>query len=127
MASRKSQVTKDREASQLALVQAQLADTEQLRAFAHAELRKCAEELSAEKAAHADTYETLQKSKAEILRIQALLRITQVKLAQHDRRQRVDGTPRGPSFRERCKAYFAATGERSVTAPELIAWENSHA
>jgi hypothetical protein len=31
------------------------------------------------------------------------------------------------SFRERCQAYFEATGERSVTAPQLIAWEQAQA
>ena len=30
-------------------------------------------------------------------------------------------------FSERAKAYMAATGERSVTMPKLMAWEQAHA
>ena len=105
---RKSQATSDRESSQLMLVSHQNTDL----LLMNQQLRAKVEELQ-----------------AEILRVQALLRITQVKLAQHDRRQRIEGTPRGMSFRDRFNRYAAATGARSATPTEIMAWEkeNGHA
>lgn len=56
----------------------------------------------------------------EYRRVQALLRVTQVKLA--DAGKAIAG-----SFRERCLAYFEATGERSVTPVQLREWEIANA
>lgn len=58
----------------------------------------------------------------EYRRVQALLRVTQVKLAGASKAKPIAG-----SFRERCLAYFAATGERSVTPVQLREWEISNA
>ena len=103
--SRKSSTTLDREVSEL----------EQARALA-ADLTLLNKELR----------EKLAAANAENLRVQALLRITQVKL-----RDAAKAAPRaercGASFKERCQAFFAATGARSVTPTELREWEVSNA
>ena len=98
--SRKSSTTLDREVSEL----------EQARALA-ADLTLLNQELR----------EKLAAANAENLRVQALLRITQVKLKDTSKAQ--EAKPIGASFKERCLAYFAATGARSVTSTELREWE----
>ena len=69
--------------------------------------------------------EKLAAANAENLRVQALLRITQVKLKSASKAQ--EAKPIGASFKERCQAFFAATGARSVTPTELREWEVSNA
>ena len=102
---RKSAATLDREASENARIRAE-----------HAELL----------ALNAQLREKIKADAAEILRIQALLRITQVKL--RDAAKAAPRAPRvGASFKERCQAFFAATGARSVTPTELREWEVSNA
>ena len=61
---------------------------------------------------------------AEYRRVQGVLRTTQQFYAKVKRGPRVD-TSR--PFSERCRAYLEATGERSVTAPQLIEWEQAQA
>ena len=71
----------------------------------------------------------------EYNRVQGVLRSTQQFLAKYKRqlprsgmmeaRPAASGTKR--PFSERCKAYFAATGARSVTMPQLQAWEQANA
>ena len=102
--SRKSNTTLDREVSEL----------EQARALA-ADLTLLNQELR----------EKLAAANAENLRVQALLRITQVKLKNASKAQAAE--PIGASFKERCQAFFAATGARSVTPTELREWEVSNA
>ena len=102
--SRKSSTTLDREVSEL----------EQARALA-ADLTLLNKELR----------EKLAAAHAENLRVQALLRITQVKLKGASKAQAAK--PVGASFKERCQAFFAATGARSVTPTELREWEVSNA
>lgn len=102
--SRKSSTTLDREVSEL----------EQARALA-ADLTLLNKELR----------EKLAAANAENLRVQALLRITQVKLKNTSKVQAAK--PIGVSFKERCQAFFAATGARSVTPTELREWEVSNA
>lgn len=102
--SRKSSTTLDREVSEL----------EQARALA-ADLTLLNKELR----------EKLAVANAENLRVQALLRITQVKLKNAAKAQAAK--PVGTSFKERCQAFFAATGARSVTPTELREWEASNA
>lgn len=101
---RKSGATLDREVSEL----------EQARALA-ADLTLLNQELR----------EKLAAANAENLRVQALLRITQVKLKNAAKAQ--TAKPVGASFKERCQAFFAATGARSVTPTELREWEVSNA
>lgn len=101
---RKSGATIDREVSEL----------EQARALA-ADLTLLNKELR----------EKLAAANAENLRVQALLRITQVKLKSASKAQ--EAKPIGASFKERCQAFFAATGARSVTPTELREWEVSNA
>ena len=51
-----------------------------------------------------------------------------VEIAEYRRVQANPGaTAAKRPFSERCKAYLAATGARSVTMPQLQAWEASHA
>ena len=102
--SRKSSTTLDREVSEL----------EQARALA-ADLTLLNQELR----------EKLAAANAENLRVQALLRITQVKLKSASKAQ--EAKPIGASFKDRCQAFFAATGARSVTPTELREWELSNA
>lgn len=102
--SRKSGATLDREVSQAERLAAEHADLLRL----NAELR-----------------EKLVAANAENLRVQALLRITQVKLKNAAKAQAAK--PVGASFKERCQAFFAATGARSVTPTELREWEVSNA
>ena len=102
--SRKSSTTLDREVSQAERLAAEHADLLRL----NAELR-----------------EKLAAANAENLRVQALLRITQVKLKSASKAQ--EAKPIGASFKERCQAFFAATGARSVTPTELREWEVSNA
>lgn len=102
--SRKSSTTLDREVSEL----------EQARALA-ADLTLLNQELR----------EKLAAANAENLRVQALLRITQVKLKSASKAQAAK--PIGASFKDRCQAFFAATGARSVTPTELREWEVSNA
>lgn len=101
---RKSGATLDREVSELEQVRALAADLTRL----NIELR-----------------EKLAAANAENLRVQALLRITQVKLKDASKAQAAK--PVGASFKERCQAFFAATGARSVTPTELREWEVSNA
>ncbi len=101
---RKSGATLDREVSEL----------EQARALA-ADLTLLNQELR----------EKLAAANAENLRVQALLRITQVKLKSASKAQ--EAKPIGASFKERCQAFFAATGARSVTPTKLREWEVSNA
>ena len=101
---RKSGATLDREVSEL----------EQARALA-ADLTLLNQELR----------EKLAAANAENLRVQALLRITQVRLKSASKAQ--EAKPIGASFKERCQAFFAATGARSVTPTELREWEVSNA
>ena len=102
--SRKSSTTLDREVSEL----------EQARALA-ADLTLLNQELR----------EKLAAANAENRRVQALLRITQVKLKGASKAQ--ETKPIGASFKERCQAFFDATGARSVTPTELREWEVSNA
>lgn len=102
--SRKSSTTLDREVSELEQARALAADLTRL----NIELR-----------------EKLAAANAENLRVQALLRITQVKLKNAAKAQAAK--PVGASFKERCQAFFAATGARSVTPTELREWEVSNA
>ena len=107
--SRKSSTTLDREVSELEQARALAADLTRL----NAELR-----------------EKLAAANAENLRVQALLRITQVKLKNAAKAQAAKAQaakPVGASFKERCQAFFAATGARSVTPTELREWEVSNA
>lgn len=101
---RKSAATLDREASENARIRAE-----------HAQLLTL----------NAQLREKIKADAAEILRVQALLRITQVKLKNAAKAQAAK--PVGASFKERCQAFFAATGARSVTPTELREWEVSNA
>ena len=101
---RKSSTTLDREVSELGQARALAADLTLL----NQELR-----------------EKLAAAHAENLRVQALLRITQVKLKNASKVQAAK--PIGASFKDRCQAFFAATGARSVTPTELREWEVSNA
>ena len=101
---RKSGATLDREVSELEQARALAADLTLL----NTELR-----------------EKLAAANAENLRVQALLRITQVKLKSASKAQ--EAKPIGASFKDRCQAFFAATGARSVTPTELREWEVSNA
>ena len=65
--------------------------------------------------------------KAEYNRVQAVLRTTQQFAAKYKRESRPAASAAKGSFRERCLAYMAATGARSVTMPELQAWEQADA
>ena len=102
--SRKSSTTLDREVSELEQTRALAADLTRL----NIELR-----------------EKLAAANAENLRVQALLRITQVKLKNAAKAQAAK--PVTGSFKERCQAFFAATGKRSVTPTELREWEVANA
>lgn len=64
---------------------------------------------------------------AEYRRVQAVLRSTQQFMAKYKREARPQATAAKRPFSERAKAYMAATGERSVTMPKLLAWEQAHA
>ena len=105
--SRKSQANADREVSQVERLGAENAQLLTLVEEMRAKLRA----LSAE-VVPMDEYR----------RVQALLRVTQVKLAGASKAKPIAGT-----FRERCLAYFAATGERAVTPTQLREWEISNA
>ena len=64
---------------------------------------------------------------AEYRRVQGVLRSTQQFMLKYKREARPDtGSAKRP-FSERCKAYMAATGARSVTMPQLQAWEAEQA
>ena len=64
---------------------------------------------------------------AEYRRVQGVLRTTQQFAAKYKRESRPAASAAKGSFRERCLAYMAATGARSVTMPELQAWEQADA
>lgn len=64
--------------------------------------------------------------KANSLRKEGVIQMLQKKVERYERqaRPRVDTSrPWG----ERCRAYLQATGARSVTSPQLIAWEQEQA
>ena len=63
----------------------------------------------------------------EYRRVQAVLRSTQQFMAKYKREARPAATGTKRPFSERAKAYLAATGERSVTMPQLLEWEASNA
>jgi len=63
----------------------------------------------------------------EYNRVQAVLRSTQQFMAKYKREARPAASGTKRPFSERCKAYFAATGARSVTMPQLQAWEQANA
>ena len=65
--------------------------------------------------------------KAEYNRVQDVLRSTQQFCAKYKRQAYPGATAAKRPFSERCKAYLAATGARSVTMPQLQAWEANHA
>ena len=65
--------------------------------------------------------------RAEYNRVQAVLRSTQQFCAKYKRQASPAASGTKRPFSERCKAYFAATGARSVTMPQLQAWEQANA
>ena len=66
---------------------------------------------------------------AEYRRVQGVLRTTQSFAAKYKKEARGTGNVESTKrpYSERCKAYFAATGERSVTPTKLLAWEQANA
>ena len=64
--------------------------------------------------------------KAEYNRVQAVLSRTQQFALKYKREARPDASASKASFKDRCLAYMAATGKRSVSMPELQAWEQAH-
>ena len=64
---------------------------------------------------------------AEYRRVQGVLSRTQQFALKYKREARPAASAAKGSFRERCLAYMAATGKRSVSMPELQAWEQADA
>lgn len=65
--------------------------------------------------------------KAEYNRVQAVLSRTQQFALKYKREARPDASASKASFKDRCLAYMAATGARSVSMPQLQAWEREQA
>ena len=63
----------------------------------------------------------------EYNRVQGVLRSTQQFLAKYKKAANPGASATKRPFSERCKAYLAATGARSVTMPQLQAWEQANA
>ncbi|HRP74562.1 MAG TPA: hypothetical protein PKZ27_03145 [Rhodocyclaceae bacterium] len=113
MASTKSAATLDRETSQRVAARVTMTDLKSICADQAAEIAA----LKAER----------DELKAECSRKETWINryAAQLKQARHvAATKRVDTTK---PFGERCRAYLAATGEKGVTAPQLIAWEQAQA
>ena len=63
---------------------------------------------------------------AEYRRVQGVLSRTQQFALKYKREARPDASASKASFKDRCLAYMAATGKRSVSMPELQAWEQAN-
>ena len=64
---------------------------------------------------------------AEYRRVQGVLRTTQQFAKKYKNEARPGASASKGSFKDRCLAYMAATGARSVSMPQLQAWEREQA
>lgn len=85
-------------------------------------------EIAALKAKLAEQLDTQDfVSRAEYNRVQGVLRTTQLFLRKYKAEAKPATEITKRPFRERCLAYFKATGANSVTPSALLAWEQAHA